>query len=267
MSNSTLSKQMGRVTFLLSSVLVAVLCGGAFYLLRTHAENRHLLLAAAYGLVVLGVFWLRSLERRLMDMGWPRWCFWPCFLTIFTACFGAHVLKIVDGPEILALFIALQIPLAVWPGIPAPSELLAEGANLSASQTSKPARKVTPIDAFEFAVYVLLIAGLLHVLHLLRIDVSGMAHSRALKLAIDAGSGLLCVLWIFSARGRLKALGQMRWTLVFCSVVLIPYLLLFALRVINFPHALVLFVALQIPAVLIRRESTVARFFPVDKDS
>ena len=260
MSNSTLSKQMGRVTFLLSSVLVAVLCGGAFYLLRTHAENRHLLLAAAYGLVVLGVFWLRSLERRLMDMGWPRWCFWPCFLTIFTACFAAHVLKIVDGPEILALFIALQIPLAVWPGKPS-------AADLSALQTNKPARNVTPIDALEFAVYVVLTAGLLHVLHLLRIDVNGMAHSRVLKLALDAGSGLLCVLWIFSVRGRLKALGLMRWALVFCSIVLIPCLLLFALRVINFPRALELFVILQVPAVLVRRESTVARFFPVDKDS
>jgi len=65
-------------------------------------------------------------------------------------------------------------------------------------------------------VYVVLIAGLLHVLHLLRIDVSGMAHSRALKLAIDAGSGLLCMLWIFSARGRLKALGRCagRWSFV-----------------------------------------------------
>jgi hypothetical protein len=176
------------------------------------------------------------------------------------------VLKIIEGPETLALFIVLQIPLAVWPGKPAPSELSTEGANLSASMAGKPARKVTPIDAFEFAVYILLIAGLLHVLHLLRIDMSGMAHSRALKLALDAGSGLLCVMWVFSVRGRLKALGQIRWTLVFCSVVLIPCLLLFALRVVNFPHALVLFVILQIPAVLIRRESTLARFLPADND-
>jgi hypothetical protein len=258
---------MGRVALLISSVLIMALCGAAFYLLRDHAGNRHLLIAVAYGLVVLGVFWLRSLDCRLMDMGWPRWSFWPCFLTIFTACLGAHVLKIIEGPGTLALFIVLQIPLVVWPGKPAPSELSAAGADLSASKASKPTRNVTPIDALEFAVYVLLVAGLLHVLHLLRIDVSGMAHSRALKLALDAGSGLLCVLWIFSARGRLKVLGQMRWTLVFCSIVLLPCLLLFALRIINFPHALLLFVALQIPAVLIRRESTLARFLPVDKDS
>ena len=267
MSNSTLQKQMGRVTFLVSTVLVAGLCGGAMYLLRAHAESRHLLLAAAFGVVVLGVFWTRSLERRLMDMGWPRWSFWPYFLTIFTACFGAHVLKIAGGPETLALFIVLQIPLAVWPSKPSQGELVNEAADLSALQTGKPARKVTPIDALEFAVYVVLIAGLWAVLHLLRLDVNGMAHSRALKLALDAGSGMLCVLWIVSVRGRLKALGRMRWTLVFCSIVLIPCLLLFAERVINFPHALVLFVALQIPAVLVRRESTVAKFLPADKNS
>jgi hypothetical protein len=200
-------------------------------------------------------------------MGWPRWSFWPCFLTIFTACFGAHVLKIVGDPETLALFVGLQILLAIWPGKPAPDELITGGANLSASQTNKSARKVTPIDALEFAVYVVLIAGLLHVLHLLRMDVNGMAHSRALKLALDAGSGLLCVLWILSVRGRLKALGLMRWTLVFCSVALIPCLLLFTLRVVNFPHALELFVVLQIPAVFFRREFTLASFFSVDKDS
>ena len=135
MSNSTLQKQMGRITFLVSMVLVAAGCGGTLYLLHAHAENRHLMIAAAYGLVLLGVFWIRSLESRLMDMEWPRWSFWPWFIAIFTACFGTHVLKIVDGPEMLALFIALQIPLAVWPGKPSPGELLTRGANLSASQS------------------------------------------------------------------------------------------------------------------------------------
>jgi len=258
---------MGRAAFLVSVVLVAGLCGGAMYLLHTHAESRHLLLAVLYGLVVLGVFWIRSLERQLMDMGWPRWCFWPCFLGIFTACLGAHVLKIVGPPGTLALFVILQIPLAVWPRKLSRGELITEGAGLSALQPGKPARKVTPIDALEFAVYVVLIAGLWAVLHLLRGDMGGLAHSRVLKLALDAGAGLLCVLWILSVRGRLKALGCARWTLAFCSIVLIPCLTLFALRVINFPHALVLFVVLQIPVVLIRRESPVARFLSVDKNS
>jgi hypothetical protein len=225
------------------------------------------MLAVAYGFVVLGVFWLRSLESRLMDAGAPRWCFWPYFLIVFTGCLAAHGLKIANGREALALFIVLQIPLALWPGKSAPAELMPESAGLSASHASKPARKVTPLDALEFAVYVLLIAGLWNVLHLLRGDVSGMTMARNLRCALDAGSGLLCVLWVFSARGRLKALGRTRWTLVYCSIVLIPCLLLFALRVMSFPHALVLFVVLQVPAVFVRRESIPARFLPGDTDS
>jgi len=266
LSNSTLYKRMGRLGFLLSSVFVAVLCGVALYLLRAHAESHRALLAVAYGFVILGVFWLRSLESRLMDAGAPRWCFWPYFLIVFTGCLAAHGLKVTNGLETLALFLVLQLPLAFWPGKPAQTRILSESDSLSASRRRKPSRRVTPLGAFEFAVYVLLIAGLWYVLHLLRGDVSGMAMARNLRYALDAGSGLLCVLWIFSARGRLKALGRTRWTLVFCSIVLIPCLLLFALRVISFSHALLLFVALQIPVVLLRRESIPSRFLPVDTD-
>jgi hypothetical protein len=131
----------------------------------------------------------------------------------------------------------------------------------------KPARPVTPLGAFEFAVFVLLIAGLWQVLHLLRGDVSGMAYSRAWRYALDAGSWLLCVPWYFSVRGRLKALGWMCWTKVLCVVVLISCLLMFYFRVITFPQAIVLFVVLQIPAVFLRRELIPARFFAEDSDS
>ena len=131
----------------------------------------------------------------------------------------------------------------------------------------KPARPVAPLGAFEFAVFVLLIAGLWQVLHLLRGDVVGMAHSRAWRYALDAGSWLLCVPWFFTVRGRLKALGRLRWTKVLCAVVLIFCLLMFYFRVITFPQAIVLFVVLQIPAVLLHRELIPARFFAEDSDS
>lgn len=262
MSNSTLYKQTGRLGFLLSSVFVAVLCGVALHLLSAHAGSHRAMMAAGYGFVILGVFWLRSLESRLMDTGAPRWCFWPYFLIVFTGCLAVQGLKITNSLETLALFLVLQLPLAFWPGKPAQTGILSESANLPASRPSR----VTPLGAFEFAVYLLLIAGLWYVLHLLRGDVSGMAMARNLRHALDAGSGLLCVLWIFSVRGRLKALGWTRWTLTFCSIVLIPCLLLFALREISFQHALVLFVALQIPVVLIRREFIPARFLSVDTD-
>lgn len=263
MPNSTLYKQLGRITFLLSCLLVAGLSAAALRLLQPHAESRRAWMAVGYCLILLGVFWIRSLERRLADAGLPRWSFWPYFLIVFTGCLAAHGLKVATSPETLALFLLLQLPAVLFESKSAPAELSPEGVKLPV----KPARPVTPLGAFEFAVFVLLIAGLWQVLHLLRGDVVGMAHSRAWRYALDAGSWLLCVPWYFSVRGRLKALGWMCWTKVLCVVVLISCLLMFYFRVITFPQAIVLFVVLQIPAVFLRRELIPARFFAEDSDS
>jgi hypothetical protein len=127
-------------------------------------------------------------------------------------------------------------------------------------------RQIKPLAGFEFAVYILLIAGLWHVLHLLRGDVRGGAWAWVFSVALDAGSLLLCLAWIVSVRGRLKDLGLTRWYIDFCSTVLILCLLPFAFRGLSFPHALILFVALQIPAVFIRREFIPASFFPAYTD-
>ena len=262
MPNSTLYKQLGRITFLLSCLLVAGLSAAALRLLQPHAESRRAWMAVGYCLILLGVFWIRSLERRLADAGLPRWSFWPYFLIVFTGCLAAHGLKVATSPETLALFLLLQLPAVLFESKSAPAELSPEGVKLPV----KPARPVTPLGAFEFAVFVLLIAGLWQVLHLLRGDVSGMAYSRAWRYALDAGSWLLCVPWFFSVRGRLKALGRMRWTMVFCAMVFFPRLLLFYFREISFQWAIVLFIVFQIPVIILRRGSISARVIPVDKD-
>ena len=263
MPNSTLHKQFGRITFLLSCVLVAGLSGAALRLLQAHAESRRAWMAVGYCLSLLGVFWIRSLERRLADAGLPRWSFWPYFLIVFTGCLAAHGLKVATSPETLALFLLLQLPAVLFESKSAPAELSPEGVK----HPVKPARPVMPLGAVEFAVFVLLIAGLWQVLHLLRGDVGGMAHARNWRYALDAGSWLLCVPWFFSVRGRLKALGWMRSTKVLCAVVLISCLLMFYFREINFPQAIVLFVVLQIPVIFLRRKSISASILPVDQDS
>jgi hypothetical protein len=271
--DSILKKQFGRITFLLSCVLVAGLSGAALRLLQAHAGSRRAWMAVGYCLILLGVFWIRSLERRLADAGLPRWSFWPYFLIVFTGCLAAHGLKVATSQETLELFLLLQLPAVLFGSKSAPAELSPRSAFLEkafsrfASQNHKPARPVEPLGAVEFAVFVLLIAGLWQVLHLLRDDVGGMAHSRAWRYTLDAGSWLLCVPWFFSVRGRLKALGRMRWTMVFCAMVFFPCLLLFYFREISFQWAIVLFIVLQIPAVLLRRELIPARFFPEDSDS
>jgi hypothetical protein len=248
-------------------VLVATLSGGALYLLHSHAESRRAQLAAGYGLVLLGVFWTRSLGNRLRDAGWPEWSFWPYFLVVFTGCLAALALKFTSGRETLALFLLLQLPAALLESRPGPADALPGASGLSPLQKKKAARPVAPIGRFEFAVYLLLIVNLWEILHLLRGDVNGLATARSLQLALDAGSGLLCVLWFFSVRGRLKALGRMRWTMHFCALTLLSCILLFYLREIGFLQALILFSILQIPAIFLRRESISARFFPVDQDS
>ena len=259
MSNSTVNKQTDRITFLLSSVFIAMMCGAALKVQHSHPDSKRVLFAVGYSLVLLGVFWTRALDSRLRDAGLPRWTFWPYFLIVFTGCLAAHLLKFTNSLETLALFLVLQLPALLLPPKPAPTESSSQAAD--AEEPAKPAashkrnaRPVTPVGAIEFAVYVLLIAGLLFVLHLLRGDLAGLALPRALRYALDAASGLLCVPWIFSVRGRLSRLGLMHWFPIFCAIVLIASAVPFALHIISFQHALVVFAVLQLPAILLRRE-------------
>jgi hypothetical protein len=251
---------MRRILFLFSCLFVAGLSAAALRLLQAHAESRRALMAVGYCLILLGVFWIRSLERRLADAGLPRWSFWPYFLIVFTGCLAARGLKVATSPETLGLFLLLQLPAALFDSKSASVESSPEGVKLPV----KPARPVAPLSAPEFAIFLLLLAGLWQVLHLLRGDVGGLAHARNWRYALDAGSWLLCMPWFFIVRGRLMALGRTRWTNVVCAIVLLSCLLLFYFRMISFPQSLVLFVVLQIPMIVLRREWISTRISPVD---
>lgn len=399
MLDSAFSKQMGRITFLLSCLVVAVACAGALRLLLTYPENRRVTYAVAGGLVLLGVFWIRSTERRLMDAGLPRWVFWPYFLLIFAACAAVHVLRLLDNPQTLMLFLALQIPtvfleskpasgrgreenapeaqvrnqpvgrflfllrvlllvalwvalfhmqatatwgpallemrfglaliafiwiynvegrvldagLPHWASIPycllvpvlsllpiyfkvakdayplalalfvvlqistiflrGKTLLVAEpssqnpnqqAVSSSALQPGTSAGQLDPVGGVEFASRILILAGLLWVLHLLRGD-TGFGHiAWVLEASLDAASAVVCVLWAVSVKGRLKQLGRTRSYPDLCALVLIACLLALVVAGASFPQALVLFVVLQIPVVLVRKESILARLFLAD---
>ena len=254
------NRQIGRITFLLSSLSVVGLCGVALRLLHTHPDTKRITFAVGYGMVLVGVFWTRSLESRLRDTGLPRWIFWPYFLIVFTGCIAVQVLKLTTNLETLALFFLLQLPALLFSSKPVLSDSLSPGdraeesSRLIAFNRSEAARRVTPIGAVEFAVNVLIITGLWAVMHLLRADVAGMAMVRTWRMALDAGSALLCLPWIFTVRGRLRALGLMHWYPTFCTILLVACAVPFALRAISFQNALILFAALQIPGVILRRE-------------
>ena len=400
MFDSALFKQVGRLTFLLSTAFVAVVCGGALFLLEAHPDSERLGAGVRLGLVLLGVFWVRSLESRLADAGLPRWCFWPYFLAVLAACGGAHVRGMLDGLETLAFFVAVQIPTVLFPSKPmsdgpmlkagAPGEAypeynrpvgrfqfllrvlliaalfdallqLARGAGpglalwemrigivlfalvwiysvegkvmdaglprwisipyclilsgaivlphllklinldvalalfvvlqfptvffrsrtVSVGQTSMDAgegdasklpsrqknKPAASLDSIEFAVYTLLIAGLWYVLHLLRGDAGFGVLAWGLDSVLDGGAFFLGILWTICVRRRLRDAGLLSWALDFCLIVFSVSLLPFAFRVINFPQALLVFAALQIPAVLVRRGSISEKFFPAGAES
>lgn len=270
MPNSTLNRLNSRIVFLSSSLLVASFCAVALKLIHAHPFSTRLVYAAGYGVAVLSVLWTRCLESRLKDAGMPRWSFWPYFLIVFTGCLGALALKLTNSLETIALFLVFQLPALLLPARAAVAESPRHGVNgVEASESAvprkrKPARPVTPLGAIEFAVYIVLIAGLWHVLHLLRGDVAGLEMSHAFRIGLDAASTLLCVLWIFSVRGRFEAIGLIHWYPTFCSVVLAGCAMPFAIRVISFQHALIVFAVLQIPAVIVRREFIPQRFIPVE---
>ncbi len=366
--------QLSRIIFLLSSVLVAGAGAVALRILHSHPDSRHLTLAAGGGLLLLGIFWIRSLERRLKDAGLPRWFFWPYLLFVLAACFGAHERHLAGGPQLPVLFVLLQMPaflpqsasasqnisgylrpvgrylfilrvlliaafgaaffhLALragqgaerwemalglvilgfaWiynvegrvldarlPGwVPAAFCTLATGIcllplllhrggihaalvlflvlhfltvfiegkskddELEQIET-RPLRKAEPMGGFEFAIYLLLIAGLWAVLHLLRGDVTGFSYAWAWQVAFDAASFSLCLAWFFSVRGRLRDLGLARRYLDLCFSVLLVCAVPVAYRILTFPYAILLFIALQIPITFLRKENIPASFTSV----
>ena len=401
--NSAWFKQIGRLTFLLSSACVAGLSAGALLLQQSHPDSNRVAAAVKISLVLLGVFWVRSLERRLADAGLPRWCFWPYFLAVSVACAGVHARGILGVPETLAFFVLVQIPTVLFPSKPgwlhqgaiqagsrgesypdykrpvgrfqfllrvlliatlfAALSQLARGAGageamwemrigivlfafvwiysvegrvldaglpgwlsipyclilpgvcvlphalkiidlravlalfvvlqiptiffrsraldavpaadgasekensrMSAVHEGQPVRPAMRLGGFEFAVYILLIAGLWYVLHLLRGDVEGGPMSWALVSGLDAGALFVCVLWVISVKGRLRDAGLRPWAIDFCLIVFAASLLPLAFGVARFPLALVVFAVLQIPAVVVRRGQIPSRFVPIDAD-
>jgi len=264
------TRQFGRIAFVLSVLLVVFAGGIALRLAHLHPGSKRVLAVAGYGLVILGIFWIRSLESRLKEAGLPRWVFWPYFLIVFTGCVGAFALKFTNSLETLGLFLVLQLPAFVFSGNPALATSLPEDAiaqktkPTSAPRRRLPARPITPLGAIEFAIYVVLIAGLVYVLHLLRGDVAGLGLPRALRIALDAASALLAVPWILCIRGRFRSLGLIYCYPAFCSIVLVACVSLFALHVINFQRALLLFAVLELPAVMLRREFVPAGLVEVE---
>jgi hypothetical protein len=257
--NSALFKQIGRLTFLLSSVFVALLCGGAQLLVQAHPDSDRVANAAKLGVALVGVFWVRSLERRLMDARLPRWCFWPYFLAVVAACVGAHARGILDTPETLVLFVLIQIPTALFPSKPAPAQRLSQ-SEVQTGASGRPFPEYNrPIGRIQFLLRVLLIAALYCAL----LQLARGAGPGVVAWEMRVGIVLFAFVWIYSVEGRVLDAGLPRWlSIPYCVILpglcVLPHLL----KIVNVQIALALFVVLQIPTIFFGSRAVPAGFAP-----
>jgi hypothetical protein len=202
------------------------------------------------GVVLVALVWIFSVEGRVMDAGLPRWISIPYCLIQPGLCALPHFLKNINLDVALALFVVLQVPTIFFRSRAAHASPQAGDAEEQGDLRIEPARR---LDGIDYAVYTLLIAGLWHVLHLLRGDAGFGVTSWIVDPLLDAGAFVLCVLWTICVGRRLRDAGLQAWALDFCLIVFGVSLLPLAQGTISFPQALVLFAVLQIPAIFIRR--------------
>ena len=259
-------KPVGRFQFLLRVVLIGALFASLLQLARGAGPG-----VAAWemrcGIVLFALVWISSVESRVMDAGLPPWVSIAYCLILPGISAMPHFLKVFNLHVAVGLFVVLQVPTILFKSRAPRDGPLAMGANeqedaaLAAMRGCKPVHPDLSLDGVEFAVYTLLIAGLWSVMHLLRGDAGRGAMSWAPDVALDAGAMFLCALWVICVTGRLRNAGLLSWAVDFCLFILAASLLPLAFGVISFQGALLVFAALQIPALFIRRRDAIT--FPI----
>ena len=251
------NKPVGRFQFVLRVVLIGALFAALLQLARA-AGPGVVAWEMRTGIVLFAFVWIFSVEGRVVDAGLPRWISIAYCLILPGVSALPHFLSIFNLHVALGLFVVLQVPtIFVESRTPRGGRtdldaIEQEAIGVSAMRKGKPVRPDLSFDGVEFAVYSLLIAGLWYVAHLLRGDAGLGEMSWAPDLALDAGALFLCVLWMICVTGRLRNAGLLPWALDFCLFILAASLLPLAFGVISFQGALLVFAALQLPAVFTR---------------
>lgn len=266
------NRPVGRWQFLLRVVLIAGLFAALLALARAAGPAGVTAWEMRFGVVLFALLWIYSVEGRVMDAGLPRWYSIIYCVLVPGASALPHFLKLTSLHAALVLFVVLQTPTVLIRRRiegSASSPMEGEGredAGLPDLEMERAARPGGSIDGVEFGVYVALIAGLLYVLHLLRADAGPGKWSWIAQLGLDAGALFVCALWLASVSRRLRDAGLEPWIFDFVLVVLAVSLLPLAFGVIGFPPAVILFAALQIPAVFLRRGAGFQRQLSADRD-
>ena len=266
------NKPVGRSQFVLRVALIGALFATLLQLARLAGPG-----VTAWelriGVVLITFVWILSVEGRVLDAGLPRWVSIAYCLILPAMSALPHFLNMFNLHFALGLFVVLQIPTVFVQsrapqGEPTSSD--ADGKD-RAGLLSKRSREAVgagrSLDGIEFAVYTLLIAGVWYVAHLLRGDAGRGPMSWAADLASDSGTLVLCVLWVICVTRRLRDSNLQFWAVDFWLFILVASMLPFAFGAINIQAALLIFAALQIPAVFIPRGSSSTGPLPVNMNS
>jgi hypothetical protein len=109
MPASLSNRAVGRFVFLIW-VLVASALFAALFQLRIRLSGSNAEIIVWLGFSFLGLLWGQAVEGRILDAGLPRSYRWPYILILPFGCVLLLALKVLDGPEALALFILAQVP-------------------------------------------------------------------------------------------------------------------------------------------------------------
>lgn len=211
-------------------------------------------LIAHLGYGILYLVWVFKVLGRFADSGRSsNWFWFPFCIAVTIASAVPAWFKFINHYETLAVFLLVQIPLALLPSIPRPDEPVrplsaGEKYRERVAQRRKDAKPLV-VEPFAFLIRLLVIAGVWALLVLM--NTSG---GPALVWVARGGYFILAFAWIMNATGRLEDAGWAHswYPSQYCLAVSVASLMPLAVRWVNGYEALAIFVLVQVPTVFLK---------------
>jgi hypothetical protein len=206
-----------------------------------------------YGFLLTGLVLLIGLLNHILGEEWSTHLHSLLSSAAFFASLLGAWLKYLNGYEILALFLFVQIPLAFLPSNPRPQEPIPANVAEGKSKRRAPAAKTNELalsGPFEY-LRILLVIGCLCIPLVYMDDASGGSVGSWIA---RLGYLILGFFWLIFANGRLEDAGWAHswYPSQYALVVSVASLLPLAVHWINGYEAVAIFVLIQIPTVFLR---------------
>jgi hypothetical protein len=207
------------------------------------------------GYFIVGGVLLIEMLRHLVSTGWSSQSYGLTFSNVVQiVSMLPSWLKLINGYEKLALFLLIQIPLALLPSKPRPDELVpAQKVENKYGKRLEERRKVAKpflVAPFSFLRRLLVIVFLWTPL----VYMDSVSNGEIGTWIARLGYFILIYVWLMNASGRFEDAGwAFNWDgAQYCLVVSVASLMPLAVHWINGYESLALFVLIQIPTLLLK---------------